>query len=287
MAVLQMNFLSKSLGFQTSISAVIPSMTVEEHGTRTNELYVPGMKYQVLYLLHGGSGDHEDYVKYSNLVRYAEKYKVCVIMPSGYNHRYSDAWMGPRFLQYVSDELPRVCETFFPISGKREDTFVAGLSMGAMGAMKLAIMKPEKYSVAFCMSGGAWNPDKVGTIKNALISGTPEDMNEMPIPCAEAIWGDLSKFKGSINDTWYQAQVNIDKGKKPLPEFYFGVGEQDPVKEVMDENYAFLTGLGYAVTRYDVVPDLGHEWEYWDLALRKAFEENWFHLKREALRPNL
>ena len=56
MAVVKMNFLSKMLGFQTNITICLPSFSFADAYNGRSDVYVPGMKYQVLYLLHGGSG---------------------------------------------------------------------------------------------------------------------------------------------------------------------------------------------------------------------------------------
>jgi S-formylglutathione hydrolase FrmB len=52
------------------------------------------------------------------------------------------------------------------VSGEPADTFVAGLSMGGYGALKLALTHPERYAAAACLSGAldlvafAKNPDR-------------------------------------------------------------------------------------------------------------------------------
>ena len=76
MAVIKMNFLSQTLGFQTNITVCIPSFSFADAYNGRTETYVPGMKYQVLYLLHGGSGDDSDYVHFTNIVRYADENKI-------------------------------------------------------------------------------------------------------------------------------------------------------------------------------------------------------------------
>ena len=64
---------------------------------------------------------------------------------------------GGRYFTFFTEELPKVCQAFFPISDKREDTFIAGLSMGGNGAMRLALKRPDLYSQALCMSGAAFD----------------------------------------------------------------------------------------------------------------------------------
>lgn len=282
MAVLHMNFLSRSLGFQTNITVCIPSLTVDDAIAR-KQVYTAGMKYQVLYLLHGGSGDDQDYLHHTNIARYSEENKVVVVMPNGYNSRYTDVHWGPRYLQFITEELPLVCKTFFPISDKREDTFIAGLSMGGNGTMKAAIKNPEQYCAALCMSGAAYNPETIKTSVRHDEMGDRDDPFTMPTPLSEMIYGDLDKFKGSIHDAWHHAKKNIEENK-PMPRFFFAAGDIDSGKFQTDEASEYLHGLGYE-TWYKVYPGYGHEWDLWDLILRDAFKENWLNFKREPIMP--
>ena len=116
---------------QTNVSICIPTFSFADMYNNRTEVYVPGMKFQVLYLLHGGSGDDSDFIHFSNIVRYADENKVAVVMPCDYNACYTDAPDGPKYYSYLVEELPRVCASMFPISDKREDTFIGGLSMGS------------------------------------------------------------------------------------------------------------------------------------------------------------
>ena len=56
--------------------------------------------------------------------------------------------------------------SFFRLSRRREDTFVAGLSMGGYGALKWALRYPERFAAAASLSGAvdiaARQQDSVG-----------------------------------------------------------------------------------------------------------------------------
>ena len=54
--VVKFNFLSKYLGMQTNVTMCLPSFSFADIMGDRKEVYVQGMKYQTLYLLHGGSG---------------------------------------------------------------------------------------------------------------------------------------------------------------------------------------------------------------------------------------
>ena len=113
MAVVKMNFLSKMLGFQTNITVCLPSFSFADAYNGRPDVYVPGMKYQVLYLLHGGSGDDSDYVKFTNIVRYADDHKLAVVMPADYNAarkltRAAAEFDGPVYLRFTRDAVPEI-----------------------------------------------------------------------------------------------------------------------------------------------------------------------------------
>ena len=67
---------------------------------------------------------------------------LAVVMPQVQRSFYADEAHGARYLTFLSEELPEVVQSFFRVSRRREDTFVAGLSMGGYGALKWALRQP-------------------------------------------------------------------------------------------------------------------------------------------------
>ncbi|MBW7462496.1 prolyl oligopeptidase family serine peptidase, partial [Paenibacillus sepulcri] len=81
-----------------------------------------------------------------------------------------------------SEELPALARSFFPLSDRREDNFVAGLSMGGYGAFKLALSHPDRYAAAASLSGAL---DVTGFYKDRnkdldLIYGSVEQLRDSP-----------------------------------------------------------------------------------------------------------
>ena len=58
------------------------------------EVYVQGMKYQTLYLLHSGRDD-SDYVNFPISSGMPDDHKLAVVMPCDYNGEYTDVPKGP------------------------------------------------------------------------------------------------------------------------------------------------------------------------------------------------
>lgn len=284
MAVLKMNFLSKALGMQTNITVCLPTFSFADAYNGREETYVPGMKYQVLYLLHGGSGDDSDYVNFTNIVRYADENKVAVIMPCAYNSCYTDSLDGSmKFFTYIAEELPLVCRTMFPISDKREDTFIAGLSMGSHGAMKVAMNYPERFAAVLLMSGASTRPGvptMVPTKNGVFDFDAPKP--KIPLGDVAVKIEDPDFIRGTVNDVYAIARQNAQEGKR-LPQVFFRVGDCDHALYRAQLAEKDLREWGYE-TRFQVVPGLGHEWDLWDDTLRLALKE-WLPLRREILYP--
>ena len=92
-----------------------------------------GKKFQTLYLLHGGQGSNRDFLKYSNINRWAEDNCIAVVMPSCPERFYED-----KYFSYVTGELPILLRSMLPLSGRREDNFIGGLATHTSGMIKVA-----------------------------------------------------------------------------------------------------------------------------------------------------
>ena len=263
MATMKINFLSRCLGRQVDFNAVIPSYTFKRGATETPEqIYDPNRKFKMLILLHGFSGDCNDYISWTNVVRYAEDRKIVVVMPSGFNSGYADGQWGDKMRTFVAKELVQVCRYMLPVSDKREDTYIGGLSMGAAGSAKIALAYPEVFSEVLCMSGA------------------PEDFNAKQKKISLSWFGkddevyqanpkrDNKKLIGTKEDAYYQAVRNVKEGK-PLPKFFMTIGSNDFLLERARDFQGYLTELGSDV-RYEEIPGYGHEWDFWELKVRDA-----------------
>lgn len=275
--VLKFNFLSKELKMQTNVTVCLPSFSFSDSLRGKSESYVPGTKFQTIYLLHGGFGDDSDYVNFSNITRYADEHKVAVIMPCGYNSLYANSEEGAfpaYYWNYIFEELPRVCEMMFPLSAKREDTFVAGLSMGGHGALKMAIHGCERYAAALIMSGLGYDEAALHKVPfkddNLDVDKIPDQIGFKEKPLRE-------------QELYLLAKQNVEKGKI-LPKIFMTCGGDDTMMlAAVHQCRNLLLELGYDLY-YEEIPGYQHEWDFWDLALRKALDE-WLPLRHDVILP--
>ncbi len=149
MALLRCDFFSEALGLSTSMTVILPQQT-------TGQIGVTGRaraESPTLYLLHGLSDDDTAWLRYTSIVRYVQPLGLAVVMPQVHRSFYLDEAYGNRYWTFLSEELPVIAGRFFRLSQRREDTFVAGLSMGGYGAFKWALRHPQRFAAAASLSG--------------------------------------------------------------------------------------------------------------------------------------
>ena len=102
MAFLQINYYSKTLKKLVSVNALMPIDAVEVPG----EAVEPKKQMKALYLLHGYSGNYQDWVSGSNIQELSLKHNLAVFMPSGENSFYlDDEDKGELFGEFIGREL--------------------------------------------------------------------------------------------------------------------------------------------------------------------------------------
>jgi len=260
MAFVQTQFLSKALNLCSSVNVILPAADV-----RAQLREIP-----VVYLLHGYSDDHTMWMRRTSIERYAETIcpEFAIVMPAIDHSFYTNMKRGNKYWTYVSQELPSLLGSMFPLSSKREDTFTTGLSMGGYGCLKLALNQPDRFLAVSSLSGAC---DMSLQIKQ---EGDNPQLN------AEIIntFGTIDEFTGSENDLAHMAEVVAKAAVKP--EIMLACGTKD---FLYDNNVGFhkhLTDLGFPVV-WDATPDRAHTWDYWDEKVQSALK--WFvQLRNDA-----
>ena len=99
MAFFHMNFFSPTLLVGTDVNVFIPTPDSGELSTGQDIGYFhDGVKYPVLYLLHGAYGDYSDWARLTGIERYAQAHKIAVVMPSADNSFYQDMYRGGQYV---------------------------------------------------------------------------------------------------------------------------------------------------------------------------------------------
>lgn len=252
--VLHCDFHSPVLRRNTHINVILPTPT--EVGQPMPE------NLKVLYLLHGLHGDETSWLHFSNIERYAYDANIAVVIPGVGNSFYQNMAHGEDFRTYVTEELYTFVQALFPVSKKREDTFMAGLSMGGYGAFFLGLSCPEKYAAIASFSGAI----DVG------FRYTPVALKNVPMPFyVDNCFGDPTKIAGSDRDVFALFQKAKEKGI--VPRMYQSCGTADFLYGMNVMANKKLTELGAEIT-WRETPGIDHVWDFWDSEIRWLLK-NW------------
>lgn len=269
MAFFQMNFFSSALCFNTDVYVFIPTPNSDELlNHKKSDYFKEGARFQVLYLLHGAYGDCTDWMRLTSIEKYAQEHKLAVVMPSASNSFYQDMWRGSAYLTYLTEELPQFVNILFPVSRKRENTFVAGLSMGGYGALRLAFQKPEQYGACASLSGAVDICMVKQLIENGEIGGPFQ---------WDAIF-ENEHLEGTDADLFFLIEKRKREGRV-LPRVFLTCGTEDFIYPVNQEGKKRFERLSLDLT-YEEHPGI-HDWNYWDTHIQDVL--NWLPLKNDSI----
>ena len=262
MALIRADFYSEYLQRNVVLTAVIPVDKMDgDH--RAKKRRGP---YRTVYLLHGLFGQDVDWIDKTHVVETAEARDIALIMPSGEDGLYLNKpeineWHG----KFISEELVTVTRQLFPLSAKREDTALAGISIGAYTAVVNGLLRPDRFGSVIALSG-AFMRDRV---MEAVESRSPRKMRYY-----ERYFGDLDTVLGTDKDYVALAERFRGDTETPRPRFYAACGEHDNLCQTNREFVQLFRDCGFDVTYHE--PDIGaHEWPFWNAWIDCALD--WFN----------
>jgi putative tributyrin esterase len=254
MAAIRCDFFSEVLEVGTSMTVLLPQATEEQIGVA--EAVRRSGDFPVLYLLHGLSDDSTAWQRYTSIERYAAPLGLAVVMPQVQRSFYADEAHGGSYWTFLSEELPSIVRSFFRISDRPEDTFVAGLSMGGYGAFKWALRHPDRFGAAASLSGA---------LDLEAIS-----KDELRRPLFDRV------FDGGIGtgDDLFALLERADSAA--VPPLYLGCGAED---HLIEGNRRFLeVAKAQGVEVHADFRPGEHEWGLWDATIRDVLA--WLPLDR-------
>ncbi len=246
MALIRMDHVPETVKINLPLNIIIPDPG------RIDD--IPIRRRKVLYLLHGLSEDASAWQRYSSIEALANAYGLVVIMPSAGRSFYIDQPNGQLYFTYLTEELPRYLSDVFGLAPRREDTFIAGTSMGGYGALKSAFWHPERFSAAASFSG---------VLSLEVLNLDPNDTRKAEFAY---LFGDLEKIRGSQNDpaVWLQKAA---ENPQVLPQLFIACGRQEDLYPL---NLLFrdtCQNLGVVIDYHE--EDGNHDWLFWDAQIRR------------------
>lgn len=260
MAILEVTYTSAALQRNVTFKAFIP--VDKQPGDTENK--DPKGPFKTLYLLHGMYGDNSDWINQTRILSLAQKKNIAVIMPSAENSFYLD---NPQSLnmygEFIGNEILGVTRDLFHLSVKREDTFIAGLSMGGYGAIRTGL----KYNENFSHIAGLSSALMLYEIENSIDGSVSVNNNSAYY---EHVLGDLSKVKGSDKDPEALIKSLLDKNAY-IPKLYMACGTEDFLIEPNRRYAKFVQSLGIKDFTYIESPGI-HDWIFWDNYIEKVLD---------------
>ena len=232
----------------------------------TIRAYIPDAKVmgldpnplKTVYFLPGFSADSTEIVTYLRLRRQAELKNMAIIVVDGENRFYIDhPEKYQSYSTFVGQEVVEMTRRMLPLSTRREDTCIAGISMGGYGALYNGLKYKDTFGKIAAMSPATdiyrlFNelPD-AGFKKEQLFDlfGTEEDY----------------RASDYCLDTFY-SRDNLEGA----PEIFVCCGDQDHLTYPMGRDFAEAAAAKGYDCRY-LGGDGDHETDYWEEALDPVF----------------
>ncbi|MGD9909555.1 MAG: alpha/beta hydrolase [Candidatus Izemoplasmatales bacterium] len=252
MALITLEFGSQVLNMGERLNIILPDNFNESDPVENNQ-----KKFPVLYLLHGYLGNNSDWIRLSSIERYASDHHIAVVMPSAYNSYYTNGLNGLNYFDYIANEVPEIASRLLPLSKDPKYNYIAGLSMGGYGAMKIGLTYPERFSLVASLSGAL----DIQFIYDMSMQDGARNAH------FKSIFGENVDFTNSTNSLLYLA----NKLDKNIPFIYVNCGNED---FLIESNKKFVKHLDSIKVPYlyETYPG-SHTWEYWDTHIQNIINQ--------------
>ncbi len=241
MALFQIHYKSTVMSQEVKFNVIIPDEQTED---------IPWV-----LLLHGLSGNEDDWMRYTAIERYSKEQGYAIVMPAASKSWYSDQVYGLPFYTFITTELIDYVRRVFPLSKKREKTFVAGLSMGGYGSLKIGLNHTDMFSAIASLSGVVDIYHRFRTDGKGRGIGY-ENM-------AAGNWGPdyLNVLQQAPNNIY--CLLDAMKPDDPMmPKLFLACGSEDHLYPRNEELVQYLSERGFSYEWYKK-PGV-HKWDVWD-----------------------
>ena len=196
--------------------------------------------YPTLYFLSGYSGGGLETAMFSNFALFAMRYGVAVVLTDGENSFYTDdEQRQANFSQYVGNELVEVTRSVLPLSRRREDTFIGGISMGGYGSLINGLRFSGNFS-------------KIAMLSPALgFKRLDDEANpKSPSPKGEL----LATLDGPayLERVTVNSVKNVNKAKKAIKKAF--------QNQIDGKGFSFVEVLSACPTNWGMTPQKALQW---------------------------
>lgn len=255
MAILTCDYLSDARNAIVSFTAILP---IDAPAAGSAVVQYTNGPYPTIYLLHGYTGNRNDWLVRSRIEEWAMARGFAVIMPDGGNRFYIDDEQTKELNGvFIGEELVDFTRRIFPLSNKREDTTIAGLSMGGYGSLRNGLHYADTFGSIIALSSAL--------IIDEIASMLPGDSNIVAdYSYYRHTFGELKKLPGSHKDPKYLAKARIESGD-PMPRLFLACGTEDFLYPQNCDYHDYLSLIGYPHNWW--IQPGAHDFDFWNMAM--------------------
>lgn len=214
-------------------------------------------RYPVLYLLHGLTGNENDWWERTHLAQYAERFRLIIVTPGVGDSWYANGASNPK-ARYedviINDLIPHIDKSYRTLA-KREGRAIAGLSMGGLGALKFGLRYPQLFNFAASFSGAFEVP---------ITARLGQSPSAKMLRDLRAVFGAEKSQTRRENNLFLLLDQPLPKGTS-WPYFYVTTGQSDVLPQVSQSNPRLAAALKEHQARYEYYERPGgHDWRFWD-----------------------
>jgi enterochelin esterase-like enzyme len=228
--------------------------------------------YPVVYLLHGLHDDHDSWIQFGEINRYADKAiaegiipPMIIVMPEGDSTWYINSYDGRNNYEdfFIREFIPSI-EKRYHVKSQKQYRGIAGLSMGGYGTLIYALKYPDLFAAAAPLSAGIFDDDT---------------LVKMPDEAWERRFGHLLghnlKGRDRLNKIWYNNSVLRlvqDRSTESLSKvrLWMDCGDDDWLTR---GNCLLHIALSEKNVPHEFrVRDGAHSWSYWRSGITNALQ---------------
>lgn len=230
MALFKIDYHSQVLDLETYINIVIPDFADIETAP-------------VVFLLHGLSGNAENWLRYTSAERYANDHDAVLVMPEVGRSYYRDMDQGLDYFTYVTEEIPTFLKRIYRFEG---DYYVFGNSMGGYGALKCYFKRRDLFKGCGAFSA-------VADIRYRWDTVHKKDMPPVMV------------YPADEDDIYHLVEIQTEDTN-----LFVSCGTEDQRIEMNRKLVQLLQKKNLSV-QVDFRSGI-HDWAYWDKCLKDALE---------------
>lgn len=248
MSVLDFNYMSQALFHPTTVKLVLPENEKPE---------------KTMYFLHGSLSDSKNCLDNMDMQEISDRYKMAIIIPDCGNFFYIDHGLAiGNYGKFIGNELVDVTRKEFGLSNEKEDTIIAGFSMGGYGAMRNGLKYHKNFGAIMALSPVCIYETSINKLEKAKFMYFKRIF-------VDGVFKSTNPEDKSSENYRYLLKQNIEKGIS-IPQMYIGCGIEEEFKILTDEFVDYIKNQNI-----DYVYRLKHgehDFTLWNILLNDALE---------------